>query len=189
MFQSTHLREVRHLAVRQLQQDLKVSIHAPTRGATSIRPLTFVVFVKFQSTHLREVRLRIGGEQGSLDWFQSTHLREVRPSSEAIKTFSARFNPRTYERCDEVSAVGLLYPFVSIHAPTRGATNDNVKPVKETRVSIHAPTRGATLLNFFSFCLLSFQSTHLREVRLPEISGTQTLISEFQSTHLREVRR
>ena len=33
---------------------------------------------------------------------------------------------------------------VSIHAPTRGATEKYAKSVKDTQVSIHAPTRGAT---------------------------------------------
>ena len=34
--------------------------------------------------------------------------------------------------------------YVSIHAPTRGATDDKDKYIRMLAVSIHAPTRGAT---------------------------------------------
>ena len=33
---------------------------------------------------------------------------------------------------------------ISIHAPTRGATSEDLFPVYDTYISIHAPTRGAT---------------------------------------------
>ena len=33
---------------------------------------------------------------------------------------------------------------ISIHAPTRGATNEQIQEEKQTIISIHAPTRGAT---------------------------------------------
>ena len=35
---------------------------------------------------------------------------------------------------------------ISIHAPTRGATMENVKTTDITGISIHAPTRGATAI-------------------------------------------
>ena len=34
--------------------------------------------------------------------------------------------------------------FISIHAPTRGATNCVILPTLYAKISIHAPTRGAT---------------------------------------------
>ena len=35
-------------------------------------------------------------------------------------------------------------PLISIHAPTRGATETQLNQVKRLTISIHAPTRGAT---------------------------------------------
>ena len=59
----------------------------------------------------------------------------------------------------------LSHTEVSIHAPTRGATEDTGHTYHKGLVSIHAPTRGAT--DFFQISLLPnmFQSTHPRGVR------------------------
>ena len=54
------------------------------------------------------------------------------------------FNPRTHTGCDFIRSVKHLIVRVSIHAPTRGATNKVQNEVKKANVSIHAPTRGAT---------------------------------------------
>ena len=54
---------------------------------------------------------------------------------------------------------------VSIHAPTRGATCKGILNTIGTDVSIHAPTRGATLSIFFLNPKFSFQSTHPHGVR------------------------
>ena len=77
---------------------------------------------------------------------------------------------------------------VSIHAPTRGATVYGFSNSPTLHVSIHAPTRGATATYDKIINLLTFQSTHLREVR-PNIIYIFALLLWFQSTHLREVRR
>ena len=57
---------------------LRVSIHAPTRGATHVQ-LGKLPIDEFQSTHPRGVRRHV--QQGKLptDEFQSTHPRGVRP--------------------------------------------------------------------------------------------------------------
>ena len=54
------------------------------------------------------------------------------------------FNPRSHEGSDRVMLDWFLELRISIHAPTRGATNaiDTLK--KLDIISIHAPTRGAT---------------------------------------------
>ena len=103
---------------------ITVSIHAPTRGATvttiklsrvvdSFNPRTHtgcdtgsffspIEILRFQSTHPHGVRHPEKTEVGSsTKTFQSTHPHGVR-------------------RCDKVSMTSFL--FVSIHAPTRGAT-------------------------------------------------------------------
>ena len=78
------------------------------------------------------------------------------------------FNPRSYKRSDSEqtlcsfalttfqstllqeerrgSGSGIIYPpFISIHAPTRGATSLWMLQRNSGSISIHAPTRGATL--------------------------------------------
>ena len=56
---------------------LVVSIHAPTRGAT-YRKWDRRIQSRFQSTHLREVRPAWINKDAKEELFQSTHLREVR---------------------------------------------------------------------------------------------------------------
>ena len=99
----------------------------------------------FQSTHPRGVRLLVCPTRSITSRFQSTHPRGVRPVSARIL---------------------LRLTIVSIHAPTRGAT-DFCSPFSCcTTVSIHAPTRGATWQSFTSRSVVSqFQSTHPRGVR------------------------
>ena len=116
---------------------------------------------EFQSTHLQEVRLDIVSETLPHLKFQSTHLQEVR-----------------LKRAASI----LQYMYVSIHAPTRGATEVLRCLFSIVTVSIHAPTRGATDVGKFrcDFTVL-FQSTHLQEVRLAILSASVT--HAFVSIH------
>ena len=187
MFQSTHPRGVRHTDDANLRIYLDVSIHAPTRGATyeyhrylgkckvsihaPTRGATLLIYFSgcnfkvsihaptrgatswtvantsrsgFQSTHPRGVRRGIGYVPRYYDWFQSTHPRGVRRIALVI------------QRVNKI---------VSIHAPTRGATDwrsslwravsfnprthegcdfPKYRSNHTILVSIHAPTRGAT---------------------------------------------
>ena len=105
-------------------------------------PITFKI--EFQSTRPRGARRRgwsklfyyscfnprahagrdpVGGVDSVLSLFQSTRPRGAR-LLEYVKKFSVTF--------------------VSIHAPTRGATPAEVSRCTTCSVSIHAPTRGAT---------------------------------------------
>ena len=147
VFQSTHPRGVRHQASGDHDGQHSVSIHAPTRGATT-----------------RWLRRRCG-------------IRRFNPRTHEgcdfpylLLLFDALcFNPRTHEGCDMIMNFSWRTQSVSIHAPTRGATQ--FKPYRNTAkrfqsthprgvrrcpypqealqiyVSIHAPTRGATLQN------------------------------------------
>ena len=80
----------------------KISIHAPTRGATMLIYTNSTNCTKFQSTLPREERL----------------------SSFIFKCICfTYFNPRSHERSDKYApALGCLGVSISIHAPTRGAT-------------------------------------------------------------------
>ena len=121
------------------------------------------------------------------------------------------FNPRTHTGCDVENNLLPDCIWVSIHAPTRGATR-TTKPMEyRPMVSIHAPTRGATLTSTanrvgktrfnprtHTGCDSSgeagevrgsrFQSTHPHGVR----HYTCLLVhfpTEFQSTHPHGVRQ
>ena len=65
--------------MRRSQTQLKVSIHAPTKGATSFQAFMSGMY-QFQSTLLR---------------------KERRDNAETVLGQSIRFNPRSYERSDE----------------------------------------------------------------------------------------
>ena len=98
-----------------------VSIHAPTRGATHISKV-LPRRTRFQSTHPRGVRLSDEEFLTLYTWFQSTHPRGVRHGREPGGCCGISFNPRTHEGCDEQIVESYILLIVSIHAPTRGAT-------------------------------------------------------------------
>ena len=136
-----------------------VSIHAPTRGATS--------------------RMYQGA---SPQLFQSTPPRGGRPTSPTLPRAIPCFNPRPHEggdikedeqrsRDEKFQSTpprgGRLtshayysdYDKVSIHAPTRGATIEIHERDASNLVSIHAPTRGATAVELITDARGAFQST------------------------------
>ena len=98
------------------------------------------------------------------------------------------FNPRSHERSDVKEGEILLVIDISIHAPTRGATNRPAGADVHQEISIHAPTRGATALVNAWFSVDGFQSTLPREERH---SGAYlySVFRLFQSTLPREERR
>ena len=99
-FQSTHPHGVRLIGRYRRSKRLEVSIHAPTRGATSVT-----------------------GDHSDTHAFQSTHPHGVRLStSNILLTFIYSFNPRTHTGCDIIRRGSSKRFEVSIHAPTRGAT-------------------------------------------------------------------
>ena len=209
LFQSTHPRGVRPIRP-YLHVPLKlISIHAPTWGATQlpedggdrlgfqsthprgVRPtarLEASTAQQFQSTHPRGVRLAMSAPDLRLRVFQSTHPRGVRPHTPETSSSRRNFNPRTHVGCDpsRLEIRGSLW--ISIHAPTWGATTYAGDLVLSTefqsthprgvrlaplrtldnarRISIHAPTWGATCERAGKRARKEFQSTHPRGVRL-----------------------
>ena len=77
------------------------------------------------------------------------------------------FNPRTHTGCDPLHKIcNAKITKVSIHAPTRGATEDFICARSFGQVSIHAPTRGAThQCKDAGEDSQKFQSTHPHGVR------------------------
>ena len=79
---------------------INISIHAPTRGATCGGLVTPAVSILFQSTL----------------------PREERPSRSCVSPALPDFNPRSHERSDQPVLRRRNVRSISIHAPTRGAT-------------------------------------------------------------------
>ena len=77
---------------------------------------------------------------------------------------------------------------ISIHAPTRGATDSTYKLDGLSYISIHAPTRGATGIPDAIFYKYRFQSTLPREERRCVTCQNKSRFI-FQSTLPREERR
>ena len=130
----------------------KISIHAPTRGAT---------FKPFADHEISEISIhaptrgatRRGNRllRGLPNFNPRSHERSDGYGL-AQWTYWSNFNPRSHERSDPVSIQLNRLLQISIHAPTRGATLDGDSTTGNVEISIHAPTRGATL---WPDCLLS----------------------------------
>ena len=102
--------------------DTLISIHAPTRGATILCNHRGLVF-GFQSTLPREERLSFPCNISFHLIFQSTLPREERQTMRKLTIAELNFNPRSHERSDPQPTPLVCPPtFISIHAPTRGAT-------------------------------------------------------------------
>ena len=167
VFQSTRPRGARRKVHRTTTSAGCVSIHAPTRGATARRArprpvtesfnprahagrdgstsTTCAHTVAFQSTRPRGARLdgRLLRRRRCL--FQSTRPRGARPAAQRGYGYKWQFQstrPRGARRRD--GGIERVLRGVSIHAPTRGATDRGRQHACTREVSIHAPTRGAT---------------------------------------------
>ena len=104
-----------------------VSIHAPTRGATSSLLQPVRRSDGFQSTHPHGVRL--GGCRGAII-NKKVSIHAPTRGATGITLWSKTivsycFNPRTHTGCDRaVGSPPVDEVLVSIHAPTRGATRN-----------------------------------------------------------------
>ncbi len=110
--------------------------------------------VGFQFTHPRGVRSYDAKRIDNFIKFQFTHPRGVR----STKTF--------WTEPDKVS----------IHAPARGAINNECDKTQHYKVSIHAPARGAIPYRSNRKPEHAFQFTHPRGVRLVEKTGTPYIV-------------
>ena len=103
-FQSTLPREERRIIHNNVVLLTRISIHAPTRGATKFQHHRKGLYLTFQSTLPREERRHIASQAHQL----------------------MDFNPRSHERSDHLLMPKLWHKKrISIHAPTRGATSSS----------------------------------------------------------------
>ena len=87
--------------------------------------------------------------------------------SKEVKTLNVKynFNPRSHEGSDSQSCSGRLDILISIHAPTKGATESGEYDTGNMTISIHAPTKGATCIATNKIFMYLFQSTLPRRER------------------------
>ena len=98
-----------------------VSIHAPTRGATTCAPFTLAATMSFNP------RTHTGCDINILTKTNKTAVSIHAPTRGATRHtfgryYQPRFNPRTHTGCDREGIQNGVFAYVSIHAPTRGAT-------------------------------------------------------------------
>ena len=135
-------------------------------GCDAARLVLVTVFILFQSTHPHGVRREIQTlEQFDTSFNPRTHTG-CDPVVSEPNNFATGFNPRTHTGCDvPIPLIFRAYLYVSIHAPTRGATSSAI-------IGIPRPV---------------FQSTHPHGVR-PVLLCNRFRCTLFQSTHPHGVR-
>ena len=121
--------------------------------------------------------------------FQSTHPHGVRPCAIPRPPIThSCFNPRTHTGCDAFASKPMSILRCFNPRTHTGCDPYHFQPVRHGfQVSIHAPTRGATDYLFIHIITLWFQSTHPHGVRLYDYAE-RVGEHEFQSTHPHGVR-
>ena len=122
-FQFTPLREGRLFRLQRDYHGALISIHAPPRGATIVKPI-----------------------KGSTEKFQFTPLREGRPAQCRDVSRQFYFNSRPSARGDFANSAGQGSGIGFQFTPLREGRPINSLPVCAAFfISIHAPPRGATM--------------------------------------------
>ena len=138
----------------------KISIHAPTRGAT------FPINQQMISVTDFNPRSHEGSDFGKISFQVYSSISIHAPTRGAtqrmsyISSIMPYFNPRSHEGSDE--RTGIFFDkeeYISIHAPTRGATMVLRAPVNSYIFQSTLP-RGERLIDaIYLSILLLFQST------------------------------
>ena len=124
----------------------EVSIHAPTKGATQRITKTHLKFWSFNPRSHEGSDRVINRLQIRNQKFQSTLPRRERRTVKGFVNgvISVSIHAPT-KGATEFTVEFLVTKAVSIHAPTKGATPSARPPSSHWPVSIHAPTKGATM--------------------------------------------
>ena len=165
----------------------EISIHAPTWGATILRPILA------RSAPISIHAPTWGATLNGCKWcitpsFQSTHPRGVRPSGIKQPEATLHFNPRTHVGCDS-KPEGCLLSCRHFNPRTHVGCDEmwgSAVPVRghfNPRTHVGCDCCASALAK----CLLAFQSTHPRGVRPIKMHGL-FVFKKFQSTHPRGVR-
>ena len=132
-FQSTHPRRVRPARRVGRIAANRVSIHAPTQGATPPSGRSSGSGMSFQSTHPRRVR-RYGAEIASLKADVSIHAPTQGATRVVQSPFfaSPSFNPRTHAGCD-VTRRGGLGDSHGFNPRTHAGCDVTIKHIREPK--------------------------------------------------------
>ena len=144
VFQSTHPRGVRLNPTKSIERSSTGFNPRTHEGCDHRSPLRMVQDNSFNPRTHEGCDEMQGTELADEGVFQSTHPRGVRLQTRKYYYQEVGFNPRTHEGCDSIAGCRDSLSKVSIHAPTRGATDAFCCIKDNNKVSIHAPTRGAT---------------------------------------------
>ena len=144
-----------------------LSIHAPTRGATTWSLCIFWV-ITFNPRSYKRSDIYVGTESASFSSFNPRSYKRSDIERLVYHLYHITFNPRSYKRSDTVCPIKCLFAWVFqstlLQEERRYAY---AVPSVAKILSIHAPTRGATR-SFADIKLEKelFQSTLLQEERL-----------------------
>ena len=144
---------------------------------------------RFQSTHPHGVRLKTNRNSDcNSDCFNPRTHTGCDGIDTAARQEAFRFNPRTHTGCDFAKKVSKTFLFC-FNPRTHTGCDENIEAIRQgINVSIHAPTRGATEMQLEAQKLeAQFQSTHPHGVRLV-VSTLKMVAMLFQSTHPHGVR-
>ena len=124
-FQSTLLQEERHKA-RSSRLSRSRFQSTLLQEERQIHPAQKPVAVLFQSTLLQEERHDFGRTVETYNDFNPrSYKRSDNRRHHPIKS-KQDFNPRSYKRSDDGGYKGAGETVISIHAPTRGATSEQI---------------------------------------------------------------
>ena len=98
-----------------------LSIHAPTRGATTWSLCIFWV-ITFNPRSYKRSDIYVGTESASFSSFNPRSYKRSDIERLVYHLYHITFNPRSYKRSDNLSQTRTPNITLSIHAPTRGAT-------------------------------------------------------------------
>ncbi len=170
-------------------RDSLISIHAPTQGATLTTAVTPFLGCVFQSTLPRRERPGQDDECNWLQAFQSTLPRRERHSSLHLPSKEKHFNPRSHAGSDG-ALITRVQPRIDFN-PRSHAGSDRYEESSGggLSISIHAPTQGATTQGYRASCPSSIS------IHAPTQGATWMaivhlrLMYEFQSTLPRRERQ
>ena len=144
---------------------LLISIHAPTKGATQWR-----------------------SNRNEIFGFQSTLPRRERLTQEGVTFNNLHFNPRSHEGSDHTPNLPVFFDSISIHAPTKGATEVPDGLIMAMGFQSTLPRRERPVSTKFACSSIRFQSTLPRRER-PSRLQYVPISFRFQSTLPRRERR
>ena len=168
IFQSTLPRGERHLGVRMVPGNRRISIHAPTGGSDDSEILLYDQIVNFnprshEGSDERKIRYRYrmddfnprsheGSDDSEIllyDQIVNFNPRSHEGSDERKIRYRYRmddFNPRSHEGSDAVYLTSGFYCIQFQPTLPRGERPElGGWIVNSTQISTHAPTRGATI--------------------------------------------